>query len=470
MNRYKLEDTIAAISTPIGKSGIGIVRISGRGALLIADRIFLSKSGLKPSGFKTYTTHYGWIVANRNKDERLAIGDGRIDEVILTVMRQPKSYTKEDIVEINCHSGIIPLRKVLGLVLENGARLAQPGEFTKRAFLNGRIDLSQAEAILDIIEAKTNRALDLGISQLKGELSLKINQIGKSLLEILLLLEANVDFPEEEIGDLNLNHINQKLNKIRTQLEALLSSSDKGMILRQGLNVVICGKPNVGKSSLLNALLRQGRSIVTAIPGTTRDTIEEALDIKGILTRLVDTAGVIKPRNLIERKAVKRSEDYIKSADLLLFVFDGSRPFSKDDELLIKKTKAKTTIALINKIDLRQKIERSKVLARFPSVLEISAKYLKNIDLLENKIAQIFLEGSVEASEPILVSNLRHIQCLKKAKAKINNAQDSVEKGLSLEFIVYDLKEAINFLDEILGKVFSQDLLSKIFNRFCIGK
>lgn len=470
MHNQDLTDTIAAIATGMGESGIGIVRISGKSALSIADKVFVSKDGQKPSNFKTYTTHYGWIAENHNNDKRLTISDKPIDEVILTVMRAPRSYTKEDIVEINCHGGIVATRAVLGLVLDNGARLAQPGEFTRRAFLNGRIDLTQAEAVLDVIRAKTDAALKMGTAQLKGALSHQINNISESLLEALSILEANIDFPEEEISAVNPKQIIEKLTKINNILKNILDNAWRGRIIREGIHVVICGKPNVGKSSTLNALLRQERSIVTAVAGTTRDTIEEVIDIKGIPIRIVDTAGILEPRDLIEKKAVQRSKRFIGLADLVILLFDGSRRMSREDELLIAKLKKKTVIAVINKADLKQKIERNRVFKKFNRVVEISAKKNRNINLLEEEIASLIYKGGVPVAEPIMVSNLRHITLIKEAQKLIAQAGDSLDNKVSLEFAAQDIKDAISYLDEISGKKFREDLLDKIFSKFCIGK
>ncbi len=483
MLRYDINDTIAAIATGVGESGIGIVRISGKDALVIADRIFVSCDKKKPSGFKTYTTHYGWIVRPFSSSKVLKLDklnsrtheltNSRteiIDEVILTVMRAPKSYTKEDIVEINCHGGIIALREVLDSVLENGCRLAEPGEFTKRAFLNGRIDLAQAEAVLDIIHAKTDSALKISIEQLRGALSSQINKIRKVLLDILGLLEANIDFPEEEISHINSKEILQKLNTINNELKDILDTSKQGRIFREGINAVICGKPNVGKSSLLNALLKQERSIVTPLAGTTRDTIEEIIDIKGIPIIIVDTAGIIEPRDLIEKKAIQRSRRYIDSADLVILLFDGSKRLTKEDEALMKRIKRKNTLAIINKIDLKQNIEKGRIQRRFNQVINISAKKLKNIDLLESAIANLVYNGKISHSEPIMVSNLRHIEAIKRTQKLIAEALKSLDNRLSLEFVAQDIKDALGHLDDILGKRFSEDLLDKIFSDFCIGK
>ena len=483
MLRYDINDTIAAIATGVGESGIGIVRISGKEALAIADKVFVSRDRKKPSEFKTYTTHYGWVVRplsgsnvlkldklNSQTCELANLRTEIIDEVILTVMRAPKSYTREDIVEINCHGGILALRGVLDLVLENGCRLAEPGEFTKRAFLNGRIDLAQAEAVLDIIRAKTDSALKISVEQLRGALSYQINKIRKVLLDILSLLEAEIDFPEEEIAHISPKEVLQRLNTVNNELRNILDTAGQGRIFREGINVVICGKPNVGKSSLLNALLKQERSIVTPLAGTTRDTIEEIIDIKGIPIRIVDTAGIIEPRDLIEKKAVMRSKRYIDLADLVILLFDGSRRLTKEDEVLMRKIKGKNTLAIINKIDLRQKIQGNKIQKKFGRVINISTKKLKNIDLLESTIADLVYNGKISHPEPVMVSNLRHIQAIKDAQKFIVQALDSLDNKLSLEFVAQDIKDALTYLDDILGKSFSEDLLERIFSEFCIGK
>ncbi|MDD4953544.1 MAG: tRNA uridine-5-carboxymethylaminomethyl(34) synthesis GTPase MnmE [Candidatus Omnitrophica bacterium] len=461
MIRHNLTDTIAAITTPLGESGIGIVRISGTQALEVADKVFTCKSKKIPSGFKTYTTHYGWIMAG---------GREVVDEVILTVMRAPKSYTREDVVEINCHGGIMALRRALDLVLENGCRLAEPGEFTKRAFLNGRIDLAQAEAVLDIIRAKTDYALRVGEEQLKGALSFKINRIRDKLLEALTALEAGIDFPEEEITPAQLATLRQRLEEAQHGLEEISRSSRLGRVLREGLSVVICGRPNSGKSSLLNALLKQERSIVTPIAGTTRDTIEETLDIKGIPARIVDTAGILKARGLIEKKALQRTNKSIALADLVILLFDGSCGLNKADLSLIKKLRKKTVLAVINKIDLQQRLRKEKILKAFSRVIEISAKKTKGLDLLEEAIAGSAYQGLAPAAESILVCNMRHIQELKRSQKLIGQAIVSLDDKLSVEFIAQDIKDALSYLDRLLGKEFSEDLLDKIFADFCIGK
>lgn len=468
MRNLNLTDTIAAVATAVGEGGIGIVRVSGKGALKIADRVFLAKDGKLPSSFKTYTTHYGWIVDSRQPDagHRTSI----VDEVILTVMRAPRSYTKEDVVEINCHGGVVALRGVLELILDNGCRLAEPGEFTRRAFLNGRIDLAQAEAVLDIIRAKTDSALKIGAEQLRGIFSSEINKLRRRLLEILSVLEANIDFPEEEIGALELKKISEKLTNLDTDLKEFLKNSRQGRIFREGIHAVICGKPNVGKSSLLNALLKRERSIVTPVAGTTRDTIEEIIDIKGIPVRIVDTAGIIEPRDLVEKEAVGRSKKHMAAADLIILMFDGGRPLSREDLSLMRSLKSRNTIAVINKSDLKQIVNKEKILKAFPVAIEISARRLKNIHLLEEAIAGIVLGGKIVQSESVMSANLRHIGKLKEAQKLVAQSLHSLDNSLTLELIAQDARDALTSLDELLGKKFSEDLLDKIFSDFCIGK
>ncbi|MDD4939458.1 MAG: tRNA uridine-5-carboxymethylaminomethyl(34) synthesis GTPase MnmE [Candidatus Omnitrophica bacterium] len=462
MIKYDTNDTIAAVATGMGDCGIAIVRISGKDALTVAEKVFVSRDGEKPSRFRTYTIHYGWIVKAGEK--------GVIDEVILSVMRAPRSYTKEDVVEINCHGGIIATMRVLDLVLDNGCRMAAPGEFTKRAFLNGRIDLAQAEAVLDIIRAKTDSALRLGVEQLGGGLSKKLSQISGELLGILSLLEAAIDFPEEGIGSAESRKIPGRLRAIDKALKELLESSRRGKILREGVRAVICGKPNVGKSSLLNALLKQERSIVTPVAGTTRDTIEEIIDIKGIPVRIVDTAGIIEPRDLVEKKAVQRSKKYVTSADLIIFLLDGSKPLSRQDVELAEKMKGKKVIAIINKIDLKQKINRDRACKIFSRVIEISAKKLININVLESAIADMVFGGKIAQNEPAMVSRLRHIEILKVTQKIIARSLDSLDNKFPDEFVAQDIKDALGGLDGLLGKRFSESLLDRIFSDFCIGK
>ncbi|MBU4302780.1 MAG: tRNA uridine-5-carboxymethylaminomethyl(34) synthesis GTPase MnmE [Candidatus Omnitrophica bacterium] len=453
-------DTIAAISTATGEGGIGIVRLSGRESLTIANKIFVGLDKIKPTRFKSYTMHYGKIMDNKKI----------IDEVILTVMRGPKSYTRQDVVEINCHGGVLSLRKILELTLKHGCRLATPGEFTKRAFLNGRIDLAQAEAVIDIIRAKTDSALKISLGQLNGSLSSEINKIRKGILDILVILEASIDFPEEGILPQDKSDLSLGLNAIDAQLNALLNGASRGRILREGLHVVICGKPNVGKSSLLNALLKIERSIVTPVAGTTRDTIEEMIDIKGIPVRIVDTAGILKPRDLIEKLAVKRSREHIKLADLVIILFDASSKLDEQDWRLIREVKNKHVIAVINKIDLKPRIEKDKISKEFKRVVQLCAKSAKNINLLEDAFYDFVYQGKLPGGEFMLVSNLRHIHALQDAQKLVRQARVIGADKLPVEFIAQNLKDACVYLDKILGKNFSEDLMDRIFTDFCIGK
>ncbi len=458
----ELTDTIAAIATSPGEAGIGIVRLSGKRVFSIADKIFVPRDKIRPTYFKAYSLCYGWIV--NPADKKI------IDEVLLGSMRSPKSYTREDVVEINCHGGIVAMRAVLELVLENGCRLAGPGEFTKRAFLNGRIDLSQAEAVLDIIRAKTDTALRLGSEQLRGVLSGYLKKIRRILLDQLAVLEANIDFPEEEIAEANMKTIRKNLEGVDSSLKTMLEGSGQGRIMREGISVVICGKPNAGKSSLLNAILRQERSIVTAVAGTTRDTIEEVIDIKGIPVRIMDTAGILEPRDLVEKKAIQRTKRYIDLADLVIIVFDGSAAIGSDDRLLIRRIKNKVSLAVINKIDIKQKIKEAEIKKKFKHTIGISAKKLLNINLLEDAVAELVYKGYFSPSDSIMVSNIRHIEKVKKTERLILGALDSLDNKVSAEFVAQDIKDAVGCLDDILGLNFSEDLLDKIFSRFCIGK
>lgn len=460
MHADNLTDTIAAISTAPGEGAIGIVRLSGKAALRIAGKIFVGQDKIMPAEFKSYTVHYGKIV-----DQQAVI-----DEVILTVMRAPKSYTRQDVVEINCHGGMLSLVKILDLVLKHGCRLAHPGEFTLRAFLNGRIDLAQAEAVIDIIRAKTAAALKVSVGQLAGGLSARVNAIRRQLLGLLVNLEASIDFPEEGIAFQGQQKLGRDLSGIDQKLQALLDGAGQGRILREGLHVVICGKPNVGKSSLLNALLKKERAIVTPVAGTTRDTLEEMIEIRGIPVKIVDTAGILKPRNLIEQKAVRLSRRQIQLADLVILLFDASQKLSQQDLALIKEVKRKKVIAAINKIDLKRRLQKNQLKGEFFSVVELAAKSGKQLGLLEKAIYDFVYQGSSPGPEAILVSNFRHIRALGQAQQLVRQLASETNQNLPLEFVVQNLKDACQELDKILGKDFSADLLERIFADFCIGK
>lgn len=469
MLKNTLDDTIAAVSTPLGKGGIGIVRLSGKEALSIADKIFLGKDGQKPSAFKTYTVHYGWIV-KKSKTKNKKLKPDIIDEVLLTVMRAPGSYTREDIVEISCHSGIVVLREILDLVLSSGARLAEGGEFTKRAFLNGRIDLSKAEAVLDIINAKTNLGLQSAVNQLQGGLFNEVRRAADKLLEVIALLEANIDFPEEDIEGAGKKKISRAIALTSQEIDSLLDSSSHGKVLREGISAVILGRANVGKSSLLNALLKEERAIVTPIPGTTRDAIEEILDLKGIPLKIADTAGIIEPRDLIEEKALGRTQSYFEKADLVLLVLDGACSLTRQDIQLMEKAKRKPVIVILNKSDLKVKIDETRIKKYFRDVVKISALHHQGLKELEEKIIQSAWQGKIEPSDEIMVTNSRHARALREAAALLASARDSLNKNLSVEFISEDLKACLYRLRDITGETIRDDIMDKIFNEFCVGK
>lgn len=476
-----LDDTIVAISTPVGEGGIGIVRMSGKDALTIADKIFLSKNGSRPSQFSTYTTHYGYVIdrrascVNAVRSTPYAVRNTNheiIDEIILTVMRSPKSYTKEDIVEINCHGGIIPLRKVLTLVLNFGARLAEPGEFTKRAFLNGRIDLLQAEAVLDVIRSKTEAGLRVALSQLEGELSKEIRKLKNEIMDFYIHIEASIDFPEEDIQIFNSIELSKKIKTILKKLKGLLDTSENGKVLREGISTVICGKANVGKSTLMNALLREKRVIVSPIPGTTRDIIEEIINISGIPLKVSDTAGIIEPSNLIDKESAERTKMCIKGADLILLLLDNSEELTAQDKIIIDIVKNKNFIVVINKADLPNKlnIDGIKRQLNAKTIVKISATNRTNLGALEKAILEMVWSGQILFSHQALITNIRHIHALKRAYESMQNAKGSLSNGLSPEFIAIDIKETLHALGEITGETIVEDLLDRIFQDFCIGK
>lgn len=468
-----LEDTIVAISTAIGAGGIGIVRLSGRQAIAIADQIFVARSHKRPSEFASHTVHYGWVMKNLSPFKDIKeLQDQIIDEALLTLMRAPKSYTKEDVVEISCHGGIAALRTILNLAVGRGARLAEPGEFTKRAFLNGRIDLTQAEAVLDIIQSKTEIFLRLSSQQLQGELSAQLESLRSALMNIYTEIEAIINFPEDDVEARSREELRGRINSVKKRVDVILQTADQGRILKEGIKIVLCGKPNVGKSSLLNVLLRQPRAIVSDIAGTTRDTIEETAQIQGIPFQLVDTAGMLEPRDLIEAEAVKRSRMSINSADLILFIVDGSQEISKDDEKLMKHIGNKNVLVIVNKSDLSPQIDEAKTRGLFANnpVLKVSALHKLGIQQLEDAIMENVWHGKIPGSAGLMISNVRHISSLEECARNLAKAEEIFLEGISWEFISEEIKSAINALDDITGRNIDQDLLDKIFSQFCIGK
>ncbi len=458
------DDTIVAISTPIGEGGIGIVRMSGRNAILIASKIFCPADRKKViTGAKSFTTHYGHIM-----DEN---GDV-LDEVLLTVMRAPRTYTKEDIVEVNCHGGLVAMRKVLELTLSMGGRLARQGEFTERAFLNGRIDLSQAEAVLDIVHAKTDAGLKTAVRQLDGGLSKYLECVKKKLFEIYANIEASIDFPEDDIEVLSQASIKDELIELKMKLKKLLETSSTGIILRNGLFTVLCGRPNVGKSSLLNALLKEERAIVTPIPGTTRDVIEEAVNVRGILLRIADTAGITESQELIEQKGIERSWDCVEKADLILAVLDGSEALSTDDRRILGSLTKKKAIVVINKIDRPRRLDIQEVagLLSGNTIVEVSAACRLGLESLEDSISDMVWGGKIAANDEVIITNIRHRDLVRRAEEALDRAIDGLNKEMPAELAAIDIKEALEGLGEVTGEVVTEDVLKFIFSQFCIGK
>lgn len=466
MHKESINDTIAAIATPYGQGGIGIVRLSGSLSLKIADKIFKSAGLAKPSGFKSYSMHYGKIVSLSHGIQE------DIDEVLLAVMRAPKSYTCEDVVEIHCHGGMVPIRKILTLTLDLGARLAAPGEFTKRAFLNGRIDLTQAEAVLDVIQSKTETFLKSSVAHLQGDLAKELETIRECLMRAYTELEAIVNFPEDDIDFSSRTKLLGDIKKATQQAQALLLTSDQGAILREGIKVVICGKPNVGKSSLLNVFLRKPRAIVSPVEGTTRDSIEETAQIQGIPLQLVDTAGFLDPRDDIEKEAVGRSQHHVDEADIVLFLIDASRDLSREDYQLLKNLYKKNVLVVLNKSDCPEKVTQSDMNHLLPQApcIGISALYRQGIGHLEREIVQKVFGAKQVHVPKILVSNIRQIDALKKCVNALLQAQEYFAQELSLEFISEEIKMGIHMLDQITGKNADQDLIEQIFSSFCVGK
>ena len=459
-----IDRTIAAISTPIGEGGIGIVRLSGPDAINITSKIFKNSRKKSLKDLDSYTIHYGYIFNPRT--------DEIIDEVILSIMKAPRSYTREDVVEINCHAGIVPLKKTLELVVDSGASLAEPGEFTKRAFLNGRIDLAQAEAVIDIIRAKTELSLKISMEQLKGTVSRKIESLSKELRELLAFLEAAIDFSEDEISELTKEEKISRVKKIISELDSIISASEHGKLIKDGINVVIAGKPNVGKSSLLNVLLKEDRAIVTSIPGTTRDVIEETISINGIPVKLSDTAGIRKTNNIIEIEGVKRSMAKLELSDLVLLVLDGSSSLDKEDLAIIDEVKVRRILIVINKIDLGVVIETKKIEEfKGKNIIKVSALKEIGIDELKKAIVDEVFAGNIPVCDGgVIITNLRHKIALENTRESLRSCLKGFEEDLSEEFVCIDLRCALDFLGEIVGKTTNEDILDIIFTQFCIGK
>lgn len=456
-----MEDTIAAVATGLSEGGISIIRISGPLSISIADKIFKAKSSKDMFSMKTYSMRYGHIVHSNSGSV--------IDEVIVSLMRGPKSYTGEDVVEINCHGGIVSATTILEEVIKNGARLAEPGEFTKRAFLNGRIDLAQAEAVIDIIRAKTDISLKSAVLQSGGNISVEINKLRNKILEVIAHIEAVVDFPEDDIEDITSETVKNIVNGIINEIDKLIETSASGKVLREGLNMVIVGKPNVGKSSFLNRILMENRAIVTDIPGTTRDVIEETLNIDGIPINIVDTAGIRDTEDYIEKIGVEKSKKKILEADLILLILDKASGITDTDEKIIKFIKEKKCIVLLNKADIGDKINNISGKINTEYIIDISAKTGFGIDEFKKSLKLMFFNGNIDFGN-VLITNMRHKEGLVRARAALISSLGVLDNTASIDLASIDLQNAWSTLGEITGETLQEDIIDKIFSEFCIGK
>lgn len=468
--------TVAAISTPIGQGGIGIIRISGEKSLEIINKIFKPKNSNKE--YKSYTIRYGHIY-----DE-----NELIDEVLVSYFKGPNSYTGEDVCEINSHGGNLIVRRILDLVLKNGAEMAEPGEFTKRAFMNGKLDLSQAEAVMDVINSKSVKENKVSINQLEGYLGRKIKEIKDAIIDILVDIEANIDYPEYDIEEIQRNRINTVLSESVNALSMLESSFEEGKILKEGINTVIVGRPNVGKSSLLNALLKEDRAIVTSIAGTTRDTIEETLTIKGIPLKIVDTAGIRETEDIVEGIGVEKSKKALELADLVLLLLDSTEELSEEDFELIKMVASKNFIILINKIDVGSKLNKDILIKKLEKmnvildlddsdknnelekIVEISAQKETGINELEDIIEKMFNLSKIDVDNEIVITNSRHKKAICDAQNAIKKVLEANSLGIPVDMLSIDLQNAVQYLGEITGETVSEDVINGIFKKFCLGK
>ncbi|WP_276414333.1 tRNA uridine-5-carboxymethylaminomethyl(34) synthesis GTPase MnmE [Lactococcus petauri] len=448
-------DTIAAISTPLGEGAIAIVRLSGNDAVSIAKKVFQGKDLDKVA---SHTINYGHIF-----DE-----DRLVDEVMLSVMKAPKTFTREDLVEINTHGGIAVTQEILQLLLRSGARLAEPGEFTKRAFLNGRIDLAQAESVMDLIRAKTDQAANIAVKQLDGSLSNLINNIRQEILESLAQVEVNIDYPEyDDVETMTSQMLLEKTAHFEQLLETLLATAKRGKILREGLRTAIIGRPNVGKSSLLNQLLREEKAIVTDIAGTTRDVITEFANIGGVPLELIDTAGIRETEDIVEKIGVERSQKALEEADLVLLVLDASSPLTPKDLELLELSSSTNRIVLLNKTDLPEKIELEKLPKDF---IRISALKNENLDAVEKQIRALFFSGEIEAKDATTLSNARHIGLVEQALDALKEANRGLAMGLPVDLIQVDVTRCWQLLGEITGEAAPDELITQLFSQFCLGK
>jgi len=457
------EDTIAAISTPFGVAGIGKIRISGPGAIEIADRLFQGVTLRNLSEARTYTAHYGHVIDPET---------GKIaDEVVAILMRKPHSFTGEDVVEFDCHGGIVPLERVLGLILGDKARLAEPGEFSRRAFLNGRLDLAQAEAIIEVINSRTEKSLDIALDHLNGKLSERIYGIREQVLGLLAHLEASIDFPEDEIEGFTAKLLGQRIEKIKDDILQLLETTRQGKIYREGINTVIVGKPNVGKSSLLNTLLEEKRAIVTDLPGTTRDIIEEYINIQGLPLKIIDTAGIRETHDLIEKIGVDRARSTLEKADLILLMLDVSQGLTQLDLEIYDLIRNKPVIVVVNKTDLKKKIRGTELKRHFPghTLLKISIKEEKGLKELKQAIIDEVIKEELKGDE-VLITRARHKDALEQGLKAIERVINSHQQELPVDFLTIDLKDCLTSLGRITGETVTDDIIDRIFADFCLGK
>lgn len=462
-------ETIAAIATSLSESGISIIRISGDDVFSIADKIFYSESGKKVSGFKSHTLHYGFIKEN----------DEIVDEVILSVMKAPKSYTAEDTIEINCHGGVLMTKKILEIVLRNGARLAMPGEFTKRAFLNGRIDLSKAEAVMDVIQADNEFALKQGIMQLRGSVSSKITELREQILYEIAFIESALDDPEHISLEGYSERLGKKTEIIRNELCNLEKEADNGRILKEGINTVIVGKPNAGKSSLMNVLAGEEKAIVTDIAGTTRDALEENIKIGDISFHIIDTAGIRFTKDKVEKIGVNKAKQFAKDADLIFYIVDSSVLLDENDEEIMNLTKGKKVIVLFNKSDLKPVLDEELVKERMIEagnlkedirIIKISAKNNIGIDVLEKTVKDMFLHGKIQSQNEVMITSMRQKEAVIEAIQSLEYVLQGIKNDISEDFLTIDLMNAYESLGRIIGEEIGEDLINEIFSKFCTGK
>ncbi len=456
-------DTITSISTPMGEGAIGIVRLSGPEAVEIGDKLYKGKKKLKD--VPSHTINYGHIIDPET--------DEVVEEVMISVLRAPKTFTREDIIEINCHGGILTINRILELTMTHGARMAEPGEYTKRAFLNGRIDLSQAEAVMDFIRSKTDRASKVAMNQIEGRLSDLIKRQRQSILEILAQVEVNIDYPEyDDVEDATTEFLLAQSKKIKNEINQLLETGTQGKIMREGLSTVIVGKPNVGKSSMLNNLIQDNKAIVTEVAGTTRDVLEEYVNVRGVPLRLVDTAGIRDTEDIVEKIGVERSRKALSEADLILFVLNNNEPLTEEDRTLYEVIKTEDAIVIVNKTDLERRldIEEVKTMIGDTPLIQTSMLKQEGIDELELQIRDLFFGGEVQNQDMTYVSNSRHISFLKQARQTIQDAIDAAEAGIPMDMVQIDLTRTWEILGEIIGESASDELINQLFSQFCLGK